>query len=261
MQSVCCCWWTKTTEELLPGEEKKNPPRAEQNTQEEKREWGWRRRVPLGLSPSSRFTELTVGTGSGQACLLSAFICLRPHKAVLKTVALTLFPGNLLPDTMSTEGTQSCLLLRNVFACTTSSWRHLHGCGEKGKEAKVHHFSTTWKHAKMFSHPHWFVDLHLLCKKLDCRLGGSRVKIYNPHPPTKPDLPGTPQQIWKEGKTGHRRGSVRWRTEAKGQSWSLLALPLILSLKRSLAHATSPEPFSQVNTAGMPMLSLSYMTC
>lgn len=142
VQSVCCCWWTKTTEELLPGEEKKNPPRAEQNTQEEKREWGWRRRVPLGLSPSSRFTELTVGTGSGQACLLSAFICLRPHKAVLKTVALTLFPGNLLPDSMSTEGTQSCLLLRKCVCLhnillKTPAW--LRGEGERGKGAPLLH--------------------------------------------------------------------------------------------------------------------------
>lgn len=179
MQSICCFWWTKTTEELLPGEEKKKT-RAKQNTQEEKREWGWRCRVPLRPSSSSRFTELSLGTGSGQACLLSAFICLRPLKAVLKTGLWLYFLAIYYPIVCQPRAPKAAYCLEICLPAQHPPRDTCIAAGRKGKEAKVCHFFTIWKHAAMFSHPHWFVDLHLECKKLDYRPGGSNVKIYKP---------------------------------------------------------------------------------
>lgn len=147
MQSICCFWWTKTTEELLPGEEKKK-------TQSKTEHIGGEKRVGLEVQspPQTQLFFQIYWAQPGHwvwPSLLAICIYLfEASQSCSKNRALTLFPGNLLPDSVSAEGTQSCLLLRNLFACATSSRRHLHCCGEEGERGKgvplLHNLETRW---------------------------------------------------------------------------------------------------------------------
>lgn len=68
------------------------------------------------------------------------------------------------------------------------------------------------KRTEVLSHPHWFVDIHLWCKKLDYRPWGKNVKIHKP-PHAAKSAWSVLQQIWKGGKPG--RGGESWDGEQK----------------------------------------------
>lgn len=102
---------------------------------------------------------------------------------------------------------------------------------------------------------HTDLGMHLWYKKLDYRPWGNNFKTNKPpsHPHAAKPAWSVLEQLWKGRKTQGQQAE-RWRAKAMGKFWGLTVLPLISSLKFSVASMVSPEYFSSANAAGIPML-------
>lgn len=199
-----------------------------------------------------------MGTGFGWVLYLPARICLRPHKGLLKTAALTLLPAFNYPMVCQVRApkTAHCLEMREPVQKhqKMSSWRHLHGWEREGKEAKVCHLFTTWNTPKCFlTHIDLLISIYG-ARNWIYRPGGNNVKIYTTTPWSQIFLECTATDS-KRREARHRRESVKWRARAKGKACSLLVVPLILSLKFSIVRAVCPEQFSPIDTASIQVHS------